>query len=253
MPGGGWEALQGFFGGDLEEDPIIEQLTFWESGDGLRWQPLGARPSSLGAPDAWYYDYDHPRVAVDVNGRHVAVVHDESANDLQGCTSLHVSMDGTRFVQIVEVIDCADSVAAATAPGPDGRWFVLGYHPDPDPDVYKGEAYLLSSLDLASWSRVSVPSAPNLDRVMLRSLTRGSVGYVLVGDATVAGYVSANVTWLSDDAVTWRVADVGSLRGWTPWLAEGPAGMLAVTDIGSYESSAVNVWKLEVPEAQFGG
>ncbi len=235
VPTGGWDASQMFYMGH-ESESSGAGPTLWHSEDGLKWTLLGALSPPHQTPDC-----DDPGgvdsfwALADASGRRVGYQPFRCGNGF----SLSSSTDGRRY-EPVEAFPHRDGqwMGSALAPTRSGPWVFGGGRQVSDSDR---EAMAWASDDLGRWTVVVMPVPENSTYSFLGALGHGLLGYVATGGA---GFVDRHaITWLSDDGMSWRIADARPSADEEIYaIADGPAGTLG---FGS-EYKALNEYESEI-------
>ena len=258
IPTGGWDVTQAFYTGDDSDDGPFVGPVLWHSDDGISWRKLRGKPSEPTTDCDPYWSADAFDALADRDGRRLAIEYpgmwceddeeeEESAAVEPTGPTVSISSDGRRYDRIGEFPGFG-GIDAALAPIGIGPWVLVGarHLSDPDAEVTISEAAVSTSNDLATWT-TSVLPVPAGATASIWDLVHGSVGYVATG---VASSPSRNVTWLSGDATSWRIADVEPAEGLSPGaLVDGPAGILGlgslpVSDDPEEEAYRLVVWRL---------
>lgn len=237
VPTGGWDAAQGFWGGDME-DPGLDLTALWHSDDGLTWSVLRpAGPFMCGGCESG----ETPWVLAGPSGRRVTFGFVDYFVGSDPMPTLFSSLDGQDYRPVESApLDCGEYIGEGLAPVGTGPWvFVGGRVEGPLPvEGYtppENEAGAWSSRDLVTWTTSLMPQPAGVN-ASVWTVARHGAGYVATG---------GDLTWLSDDGATWRLADVAYDHDSSIGeIANGPAGTLGFASLTGNPGDRIDVFRL---------
>jgi hypothetical protein len=251
VPTGGWDVAQGWYSGDDTDVGVWVGPALWHSDDGIAWSQLRGKPVEPAAECDPYMAADFFRAVADADGRRVALAYADSYAG--GCDEdlgqlVSISADGRRYEPLDGYPDDGRAARAALAPTGGGPWLFVGdrkrsgFNPEAN-----WEALAWTTHDLRTWSTSVLPVPADTRSSGVSNLGRSTIGYVATGGVSPE---SRAITWLSDDGLSWRIADVRpSVDLSLDELVDGPAGMLglgerSLPDATESDAYQLIVWRL---------
>jgi hypothetical protein len=235
VPDAGWDAQQIFYRG-AEADPVGPALHHAELSAPGQWsllravsiEPDGAVPtceSYSPSGSFWAVAFGSQRIAPRL---------------CDGLGSLSVSRDGRPF-QPVESFPFGQ-VSDGLAPVGSSPFVFVGSRGEGGTPT---RATAWSSLDLAVWMSVDLPVPGGIARSRVLVVSSSGPGFVAVGGAGPAAEEDRQLTWLSDDGTTWRLADVAIGSPYVIEATEGPGGVIAVGYEEGPTGLSTVIWRLD--------
>jgi hypothetical protein len=236
VPTGGWDTTQTFFASNESEG---DGQALWHSEDGVKWSLLRAGPA----------DPRFSWAVADGQGNRVAYEQQpEPPTECNGTgphpTLVWTSSDGRKYQRLDAFPGkCGEWIRAALAPAGTGPWVFLGVA---EKSGTNAQPMTWASQNLTAWTTSDLPEPPDLRDERVWALAHRASGYVATGEFGEGRHA---MTWVSDDGITWRLADAGRATGLGDivfTIAHGPAGMLGF-GCGDpvCEGTATAVWRLE--------
>jgi hypothetical protein len=218
VPTGGWDAAQTFRTESLGDSFGV---AMWHSDDGTSWTQQRAIQADL-FEDEWYdcqqgWSAEPPSLLVDATGRRLIAV--DPCGDDRG---LWTSIDGRDYAPLSVVPGTGDigpKVAAST-----GRpWIVVEYLETSFPEA---SFKVWTSDDLVKWTEAPLPAPSRLYQPRVETLDDVGGLFLATGSARHDAVTWPGLTWLSEDARSWRLAIVTPDGLVFDDVAHGPAGPL---------------------------